>query len=82
MKIRKKLLVDPKQTVTCFYATTGISQYRLISVPPIIMQTVHWSVNSVYESENKEQLRKYYHASLGSHTRQTLYTATKACYLQ
>ena len=48
----------------------------------LIMQNIHWSINSIYECENKQQLMKYYHASLGSHTRHTLYTAAKAGYLQ
>ena len=48
----------------------------------LIMQTIHWSMNSIYEYESKEQLIKYYHASLGSHTRYTLYTAAKTSYLQ
>ena len=48
----------------------------------LIMQIIHWSTNSIYEYENKQQLMKYYHASLGSHTKHTLYTAAKAGYLQ
>ena len=48
----------------------------------LIMQTIHWSMNSIYEYESKEQLMKYYNPSLGSHTRYTLYTAAKASYLQ
>ena len=48
----------------------------------LIMQSIHWSINSIWERENKQQLMKYYHASLGSHTKHTLYTAAKAGYLQ
>ena len=48
----------------------------------LIMQSIHWSVNSIYECESRQQLIKYYHASLGSHTRHTLHTTAKAGYLQ
>ena len=44
--------------------------------------TMNWSVNSIYECDNKEQLIKYYHASLGSHVKSTLAFAAKAGYLQ
>ena len=40
------------------------------------------SVNSIYECENKEQLIKYYHASLGSHPKATLIAAANAGYLR
>ena len=39
-------------------------------------------VLSVYECENKQQLIKYYHASLGSHPKQTLIEAANAGYLK
>ena len=40
------------------------------------------SVNSIYECENKEQLIQYYHASLGSHPKNTLIAAADAGYLR
>ena len=43
---------------------------------------IGYSVNSIYECQNKEQLIKYYHASLGSHTRRTLATAANRGYLK
>ena len=43
---------------------------------------VEASVNLIYECDNKEQLIKYYHAALGSHTKTTLITAAKTGYLQ
>ena len=39
-------------------------------------------VLSVYECENKQQLIKYYHASLGSHPKRTLIEAANAGYLK
>ena len=39
-------------------------------------------VLSVYEFENKQHLIKYYHASLGSHTKRTLIEAANAGYLK
>ena len=39
-------------------------------------------VLSVYECENKQQLIKYYHESLGSHPKQTLIEAANAGYLK
>ena len=48
----------------------------------LIMATIHWSVNSIYECNNKEQLIKYYHSSLGSHPKPTLAFAAKSGYLQ
>ena len=38
-------------------------------------------VNSIYECENKEQLTKYYHASLGSHPKAILIEAENSNYL-
>ena len=38
--------------------------------------------NSIYECENKEQLTKYYHASLGSHPKATLIEAANSNYLR
>ena len=52
---------------------------------PSIMMTyaaINYQVNSVYECQNKQQLIKYYHASLGSHPKTTLITAAKAGYLK
>ena len=48
----------------------------------LIMSAVQWSVNSIYECNSKEQLVKYYHASLGSHIKSTFQFAAKAGYLQ
>ena len=48
----------------------------------MIMSAMEWSVNSIYECQNKEQLMKYYHASLGSHPKSTLSNAASAGYLQ
>jgi hypothetical protein len=42
----------------------------------------HAEINSIYECENKEQLTKYYHASLGSHPKATLIEAANANYLR
>ena len=38
--------------------------------------------NAIYECKNKEQLIKYYHASLGSHPKRSLIAAAKAGYLR
>ena len=48
----------------------------------MIMSAMEWSINSIYECQNKEQLIKYYHASLGSHPKSTLSNAASAGYLQ
>ena len=48
----------------------------------LIMQSIQWSINSMCECENKQQLMKFYHASLGSYTKHTLYATAKAGYLQ
>ena len=48
----------------------------------MIMSTIQWSVNSIYKCQNKEQLVKYFHASLGSHVTSTLSCAARAGYLQ
>jgi hypothetical protein len=45
-----------------------------------IVMNMSWSVNTVYECENKSQLIKYYHASLGSHPKRTLSAAAKDGY--
>ena len=42
----------------------------------------HAKINSIYECENKEQLTKYYHASLGSHPKSTLIEAANSNYLR
>ena len=47
-----------------------------------IYQTMNWSVNNIYECENKDQLIKYYHASLCSYPKRTLAAAAKAGYLK
>ena len=43
---------------------------------------MNWSVNNFYECENKDQLIKYYHASLCSYPKRTLVAAAKAGYLK
>ena len=43
---------------------------------------IEYHANSIYEYENKEQLIKYYHASIGSHIKTTLISAEKAGYLK
>ena len=43
---------------------------------------IEYHANSIYECENKEQLIKYYHASIGSHPKTTLIAATNAGYLK
>ena len=48
----------------------------------IIMSAIQWSVNSIYECENKEQLVNYFHSSLGSHVKSTFVAAARAGYLQ
>jgi len=48
----------------------------------LVMSAIQWSVNSIYECQNREQLIKYYHASLGSHVKSTLQAAARAGYLQ
>ena len=48
----------------------------------MIMSAIQWSVNSIYECQNKEQLVKYFHASFGSHVKSTLSSAARAGYLQ
>ena len=48
----------------------------------MVMSAITWSVNSIYECQNKNQLIKYYHASLGSHPKRTLAAAARAGYLQ
>ena len=47
-----------------------------------IVMNMNWSVNSVYECENKSQLIRYYHASLASHPKRTLSAAARAGYLK
>ena len=47
-----------------------------------VFATIKHCVNSIYECTNKEQLIKYYHASLGSHPKTTLIEAAKAGYLK
>ena len=42
------------------------------------MATIQYHVASVYECNNKEQLTKYYHSSLGSHLKTTLVSAAKS----
>ena len=47
-----------------------------------VFATIKHCINSIYECTNKEQLIKYYHASLGSHPQTTLIKAAKAGYLK
>ena len=46
------------------------------------MATIQYHMASVYECDNKEQLTKYYHSSLGSHPKTTLISAAKSGYLR
>ena len=48
----------------------------------LVMSVIQWSVNSIYKCQNREQLVKYYHASLGSHVKSTFQAAARAGYLQ
>ena len=48
----------------------------------MIMATIQYHVHSIYECDNKEQLIKYYHSSLGSHPKTTLISAAKSGYLR
>ena len=43
---------------------------------------IEYHVASIYECNNKEQLTKYYHASLGSHPKSTLIAAANKGYLR
>ena len=43
-----------------------------------VLSATQRSVNPVYECQNREQLIKYCHASLGSHVKSTLQAAAKA----
>ena len=43
---------------------------------------ISYSVNSIYEYQNKQQFIKYYHAALGSHPKRTLAAAAKKGYLK
>ena len=43
---------------------------------------INYQVASIYECDNKEQLTKYYHASLGSHPKTTLIAAAKSGFLR
>ena len=43
---------------------------------------IKYHLNSIYACENKEQLIKYYHASLGSHPKTTLIESAKKGYLE
>ena len=48
----------------------------------IEQRELHHIVNSIYECNNKEQLIKYMHASLGSHPKTTLIAAAITGYLK
>ena len=43
---------------------------------------IEYHANLIYECENKEQLIKYYHSSIGSHPKTNLIAAAKAGYLK
>ena len=47
-----------------------------------VVSNNEFQVAAVYECNNKEQLTKYYHASLGSHPKSTLITAAKRGFLR
>ena len=55
---------------------TGSSEYDRSN--GLVMSAIQWSVNSIYECQNREQLIKYYHASLGLHVKLTLQAAARA----
>ena len=46
------------------------------------ISAIKYQANSIYECENKQQLIKYYHASLGSHTKITLIESANLGYLK
>ena len=48
----------------------------------LVMSAIQWNVKSMYECQNRDQLIKYYHASLGSHVKSTLQAAARDGYLQ
>ena len=62
--------------------TPDIQEEDLLSPDGMAMATIQYHVASVYECENKEQLTKYYHSSLGSHPKTTLISAAKSGYLR
>ena len=43
---------------------------------------IEYHARSIYECENKEQLVKFYHASIGSHPKTTLIAAARVGYLK
>ena len=47
----------------------------------LIMVMVNWSINSIYKCQNKQELVKYYHSSLGLHPKSTLDVAARESYL-
>ena len=47
-----------------------------------LYQMMQHSANNIYECENKNELIKYYHASLCLHPKRTLSAAAKARYLR
>ena len=48
----------------------------------MVLSVIKYQANSIYECKNKQQLIKYYHASLGSHRKRTLIEAVNAGYLK
>ena len=62
--------------------TPDTEQEVYIAADGMIMATIQYHVRSIYECDNKEQLTKYYHSSLGSHPKTTLNTAAKSGYLR
>ena len=62
--------------------TLDTQEEDLQSPDEMAMATIKYHVASVYECENKEQLTKYYHSSLGSHPKTTLISAAKIGYLR
>ena len=58
-----------------FDARTGV-------VYSILHESQNASINALYQCRNKEELIKYYHASLCYHTKTTLIAAAKAGYLR
>ena len=62
--------------------TPLVDEEDIDSSSGMIMAAIQWSINSIYECENKEQLIKYYHSSLCSHPKATLMAAARTGYLQ
>ena len=62
--------------------TTDTQEDDLQTADGMTMATIQYHSALVYECNNKEQLTKYYHSSLGSHPKSTLISAAKSGYLR